>query len=43
MKLKLLIFLMAFLPLGCFGAGRDALRFGKNGKFKIVQFTDIHY
>lgn len=43
MKLKLLIFLMAFLPLGCFGAGRDALRFGKDGKFKIVQFTDIHY
>lgn len=43
MKSRLLIFILALLPLGGFAAGLEALRFGKDGKFKIVQFTDIHW
>lgn len=43
MKLKMLMLLMALLPLGCFAAGRNPLRFGSDGKFKIVQFTDVHW
>lgn len=43
MKSKLLILLLVILPLGCFASGRDPLRFGPDGKFKIVQFTDVHW
>lgn len=43
MKFKLLMLMMALLPLGCFAAGRNPLRFGSDGKFKIVQFTDVHW
>ena len=43
MKFKMLMLMMALLPLGCFAAGRNPLRFGSDGKFKIVQFTDVHW
>lgn len=33
----------AVAPLGCMAAGSAPLAFGNDGKFKIVQFTDIHW
>lgn len=43
--MKLAFLFLAFL-LGCFqvsNAQQPSLQFNKDGKFKIVQFTDIHY
>lgn len=43
MKRDLLVILLALLPLAGFAAGNRPLRFGSDGKFRIVQFTDIHW
>lgn len=37
------IFLTILLVCLTFGAFAQSLSFNKNGKFKIVQFTDVHY
>lgn len=46
-KMKKLVTLL-ILALGCFtlqgmAQARQALKFGQDGKFKIVQFTDLHW
>ena len=39
---KLFLTLCLLLGLGCAG-NAQTLKFNANGKFKIVQFTDVHY
>lgn len=39
----ILSILCAVASLGCMAAGSAPLKFGADGKFKIVQFTDIHW
>lgn len=43
MKYRFLILLIAILPVVCSASRQTPLRFGADGKFKIVQFTDIHW
>ena len=46
MQKKILTFILLILSFGVFSAEKSSkpvLRFNQNGKFKIVQFTDIHF
>ena len=41
--MKKIIMAAAFLCMGTFGIQAQTLQFNSNKKFKIVQFTDVHW